>query len=136
MIKLVKQRAFIGAESDGKGNWKWNDGSKWWQPEAAANTLQGKDEIRIIIDARNKHEWHDWGDGTDKLCVVCSKDAVGVWVRQDCSTQCGLRTGAVVCTTSSCDPDTKPAPMQCPKDIDCGSYSKGSRLSGTSFTQG
>ena len=43
-----------------------------------------------------------------------------------CATRCGVGAGqsgtpgAVTCTTSSCDADTKRDPKQCPKTADCG----------------
>merc|ERR1712048_645769 len=71
-IKLAKQTAFIGAESDGKGKWKWSDGSKWWQPKGTQHDgIVGKSETKIAISSSDK-KWHDWGKGSDKLSVICA----------------------------------------------------------------
>ena len=73
-FKLVKAVTFIGAESDGKGNWKWNDGSKWWQPASSKHDgLRGTGETKIALYHGDK-KWHDWGKGADKLSVVCAKN--------------------------------------------------------------
>ena len=59
---------------------------------------------------------------------IC-KAVVGDWVRGEpsgCATKCGVGTGmsgtpgAINCTTSSCDADTKPEAKECPKTVDCG----------------
>ena len=68
VIKLSKKVAYIGAESDGEGNWKWNDGSQWWQPKAHAG-LAGEEETKIAL----QNEWHDWGNGNKDLGVICAK---------------------------------------------------------------
>ena len=73
LIKLGKPTGFIGAESDGKGNWKWNDGSKWWQPAGTKHDgIAGKGETKIALNTDKK--WHDWGTGKDLLGVWCAKD--------------------------------------------------------------
>ena len=70
-IKLAKQTAFIGAESDGKGKWKWTDGSKWWQPAKTQHDgIVGTGETKIALNTDKK--WHDWGKGSDKLSVICA----------------------------------------------------------------
>ena len=72
VLKIVKEVAFLGAESDGKGNWKWNDGSKWWQPANGKHDgLAGKGETKIAMYHGDK-KWHDWGTGADKISVVCA----------------------------------------------------------------
>ena len=71
-INLVKEVAFLGAESDGNGNWKWNDGSKWWQPANGKHDgLGGKAETKIALYHGDK-KWHDWGKGADKLSGLCA----------------------------------------------------------------
>ena len=73
VMTLAKTVAFIGAESDGKGNWKWNDGSKWWQPAGTKHDgIVGKGETKIALVTDKK--WHDWGTGKDILGVWCAKD--------------------------------------------------------------
>ena len=75
VINLAKEVAFLGAQSDGKGNWKWDDRTAWWQPASDKHDgLEGVDETKIAISNVDK-KWHDWGKGFDKLGVVCSKDA-------------------------------------------------------------
>ena len=74
VMDLAKQNAFLGAESDGKGKWKWNDGTPWWQPASDKHDgLEGISETRIVMKSTDK-KWHDWGKGYDKMAVVCSKD--------------------------------------------------------------
>merc|ERR1719181_2499664 len=52
----------------------------------------------------------------------------GQWMQAEptgCATKCGVGAGlsgtpgAVICSTSSCDPATKPSPKQCPRTVDC-----------------
>ena len=74
LIKLAKATAFLGAESDGKGKWKWNDGTAWWQPAATKHDgIKGTDETKIAFNPGDK-KWHDWEIGADNLGVVCAKD--------------------------------------------------------------
>ena len=48
VAKLAKTFAYIGAESDGHGHWKWDDGSKWWQPDDEdTDGLWGHSDTRI-----------------------------------------------------------------------------------------
>lgn len=73
VIKLAKTDVYIGAESDLKGNWKWTDGTPWWQPTSEKHDgLVGLSESVIII-ARADTKWHDWGTGDDKSGVVCAR---------------------------------------------------------------
>ena len=74
VMTLAKTVAFIGAESDGKGNWKWNDGSSWWQPATEKHDgIKGTGETRIAMNTDNR--WHDWGTGSDALGVICAMTA-------------------------------------------------------------
>ena len=71
LIQITKATAYIGAESDGKGNWKWIDGSKWWQPAGTQHDgIVGRGETKIALHTDKK--WHDWGVGADKLGVLCA----------------------------------------------------------------
>ena len=51
-----------------------------------------------------------------------------------CATKCGVAAGksgtpgAVTCSTTSCDPDAKPAAKQCPKTVDCGTFDTDMRI--------
>ena len=70
-MSLMKTPAYIGAESDGKGNWKWNDGSKWWQPDNSKHDgIGGRTETKIALNTDKK--WHDWFTGDYKLGVLCA----------------------------------------------------------------
>merc|ERR1739848_908302 len=72
LIQITKATAYIGAESDGKGNWKWIDGSKWWQPAGTQHDgIQGTGETKIAIHTDKK--WHDWATGDAALSVLCAK---------------------------------------------------------------
>ena len=71
VMTLAKTVAFIGAESDGQGTWKWNDGTSWWQPASEKHDgLAGDTETRIAMNTDNR--WHDWGTGNDALGVICA----------------------------------------------------------------
>ena len=71
VMTLANTVAYIGAESDGQGNWKWNDGSRWWQPAPEKHDgIQGITETRIAVDTDNK--WHDWATGGETLGVICA----------------------------------------------------------------
>ena len=75
VAKLAKTFAYIGAESDGHGHWKWDDGSKWWQPDDEdTDGLWGHSDTRIAIDP-DDYTWNDWGDGNFMLGVICAKAA-------------------------------------------------------------
>ena len=72
-MNLAKTTSYLGAESDGNGNWKWADGTKWWQPAAGKHDgLQGTYETKIAMSTDNR--WHDWTTGSATLGVVCAKD--------------------------------------------------------------
>ena len=72
VMKIVKTTSYLAAESDGKGNWKWNDGSKWWQPASNKHDgLQGKGETRIAMVTDKR--WHDWGTGSATLGAICAR---------------------------------------------------------------
>ena len=103
-LKLIKARVtYIGAESDGKGNWRWNDGSKWWQPSKTGpknpndddgivsrghDGLVGRGETKITLNPVDKM-WHDWGTGSEKLSVLCAKDrALGICTLAKLGTHC------------------------------------------------
>ena len=73
---------YIGAESDGKGNWKWNDGTAWWQPSKDSihkYGIPGTQETRIVVNCpppycNNDRQWHDWGNGEAQFGVICAYD--------------------------------------------------------------
>ena len=71
VMKLAETTAYIAAESDGKGNWKWADGTKWWQPATEKHDgIVGASETRIAMNTDNR--WHDWGTGEQALGVICA----------------------------------------------------------------
>jgi len=65
----IKCNVYVGATSDGKGNWKWLDGSKWW---AYSNNdgLEGTRETCLVWRAVD-NKWNDWGTGDDLVGVIC-----------------------------------------------------------------
>ena len=69
---IADDDAYIGAESDGKGNWKWIDGSSWWQPTYIAK-LDGGIDKRIFL---RKTRWSEekWSEVKH---VVCSRPVIG-----------------------------------------------------------
>ena len=59
---------------------------------------------------------------------------LGKWIQAEpsgCDTKCGVgeglsgTPGAVTCSTTSCDPNTKPDAKQCPATEDCGTFGSG-----------
>ena len=66
---IVDCDAYIGAISDGYGNWKWIDDSPWWANEYN-DGLEGKTETKIVWRASD-NKWNDWGIGNDLEGVIC-----------------------------------------------------------------
>merc|ERR1711962_457271 len=68
-VKKGRCNVYVGATSDGKGNWKWLDGSKWW---AYSNNdgLEGTRETCLVWRAVD-NKWNDWGTGDDLVGVIC-----------------------------------------------------------------
>ena len=62
--------AYIGATSDGNGNWKWMDRSAWWKYNEN-DGLVGSHETKIIW--RNDGKWHDFHTGHTEAGVICQK---------------------------------------------------------------
>ena len=67
---------YIGAERQNFGagtQWKWHDGSHWWQPSHHGG-LYGH-ETRIAVNCPhcgNDGLWHDWANGEARLGVICT----------------------------------------------------------------
>ena len=61
--------AYIGAESDGAGNWSWNDGSAWDFVSPSNDGIRGVNETKIAFMGNS--EWHDWATGQATHGVVC-----------------------------------------------------------------
>ena len=73
LFKVIKGITWIGAESDGKGKWRWNDGTEWWQPSGGrTDGIRGTSETKIAL-VNGDRKWHDWGRGTAKNGVMCAK---------------------------------------------------------------
>ena len=75
VVNLVNQAgciAYLGAESNGKGTWSWNDGTKWDFVPTKNDGMQGKSETKAAMN-KDDSAWHDWGTGSEKLGVVCLK---------------------------------------------------------------
>jgi len=59
---------YIGGQSDGAGNWGWEDGSEWWA--ASWNDgLKGTKETKLVVLKKGK--WVDWGQGQSLQGVIC-----------------------------------------------------------------
>ena len=72
VVLSLATQSYIGAESDGKGKWKWNDGTPWWQPNyEGTDGIYGFQETRIVVLTDRK--WHDWGKGETLFSVICSQ---------------------------------------------------------------
>merc|ERR1719447_156095 len=59
---------YIGGQSDGAGNWSWEDGSEWWAP-AWTDGLKGTKETTLVVVKKGK--WVDWGQGQALMGVIC-----------------------------------------------------------------
>ena len=71
VLRLAYQ-SYIGAEADGNGKWKWNDGTPWWQPNyEGTDGIHGFEETRMVVSTDRK--WHDWGKGEALFSVICSQ---------------------------------------------------------------
>ena len=66
----VTCNVYIGATSDGNGNWEWIDSSPWWA-HTTHDGLSGTTETKIVVRADLKWEWDDWGTGADLMGVIC-----------------------------------------------------------------
>ena len=60
---------YIGATSDGNGNWKWIDDSTWWA-HANSDGLKGKKETKIVV-RKSDLKWNDWSNGDILKGVIC-----------------------------------------------------------------
>jgi len=60
--------AYLGGTSDGRGEWKWTDGTPWDAVNPENDGLRGKKETRLAMSRSGK--WHDT-DGREKLGVLC-----------------------------------------------------------------
>ena len=65
---MIKCTAYIGASSDGKGNWRYVDGSNWWS-YSNNDGLAGTSETKLAVGTNGR--WNDWGTGDSLLGVVC-----------------------------------------------------------------
>merc|ERR1711962_824698 len=68
-VKKGRCNVYVGATSDGKGNWKWLDGSKWWT-YSNNDGLEGTRETCLVWRAVD-NKWNDWGTGDDLVGVIC-----------------------------------------------------------------
>jgi hypothetical protein len=69
--------AYIGAVSDGSGNFEWDDGTSWDFEDSQRETDGlgwGTDEKNVAIKNR---KWADYGNGENKLGVLCRKEIGG-----------------------------------------------------------
>ena len=71
----VTCNVYIGATSDGNGNWEWIDNLPWW---AYANNdgLPGTTETKIVYRPVDD-KWNDWGTGADLMGVICKNPGSG-----------------------------------------------------------
>ena len=65
----VTCNVYIGATSDGNGNWEWIDGSPWWA-HTNNDGLAGTTETKIIWTPID-HKWNDFGTGAVTVGVIC-----------------------------------------------------------------
>jgi len=60
--------AYLGGTSNGRGEWKWTDGTPWDAVNPENDGLRGRSETRLAMSRSGK--WHDT-DGRAKLGVLC-----------------------------------------------------------------
>merc|ERR1740121_2987857 len=60
--------AYLGGTSNGRGEWKWTDGTPWTAVNPENDGLLGRKETRLAMSSSGK--WHDT-DGRVKLGVLC-----------------------------------------------------------------
>jgi len=87
----IRCTAYIGAESDGQGNWQWTDNSEWWL-YGNNDGMKGTGEIRAAWHTDG--EWHDWLRGQAKLGVVC----MSTLTPGDSGSPCSVWTSRTACT--------------------------------------
>ena len=68
-VEKVICNVYLGATSDGMGNWEWTDNSPWWA-YGKNDGLKGITETKIVWREDDKR-WNDWGKGDDRLGVMC-----------------------------------------------------------------
>lgn len=59
--------AYIGATSDGDGNWSWLDGSTWWQHDLN-DGLNGVYQTKLVVTKMAR--WSDWSESSEQG-VIC-----------------------------------------------------------------
>ena len=60
----IKCNVYLGATSDGNGNWEWVDNSPWWAYNRN-DGLRGETETKMVWRSNNK-QWNDWGKENEK----------------------------------------------------------------------
>ena len=66
--------AYIGAIADGSGGWKWLDNSAWdWVYKQNIDMIDQRSGETRIAWSKDDDSWQDWGQGDDKMGVICSK---------------------------------------------------------------
>ena len=66
--------AYIGAIADGSGGWKWLDNSAWdWVYKQKTDWIDQRHGETRIAWAKNDDGWQDWGQGDDKMGVICQE---------------------------------------------------------------
>lgn len=74
IIRITSGLAYIGAESDGRGRWRWEDGTPWWQPASHQHDgIRGTSETKIAYHPPDR-KWHDWATGGTNMGVICARN--------------------------------------------------------------
>ena len=75
VAESVTCTAYIGATSDGNGNWRYIDGTEWWA-YSKNDGLVGIDETKIVW-RDDGTGWHDWKTGDALNGVICEQYSRG-----------------------------------------------------------
>ena len=73
LFALMTTTDYLGATSDGAGNWQWSDGSDYDYVNPDTDGLSGTGETRMAFNTDGL--WHDWGTGDHTIGVACRKVA-------------------------------------------------------------
>lgn len=63
--------AYLGAITQGDGNWYWYDGTPWDFVNSVRDGMGGTSETRLAVTDEEGGKWHDWGTGDTTLGVIC-----------------------------------------------------------------
>jgi len=101
--------AYIGATSDGDGNWSWLDGSTWWQHDVN-DGLNGVYQTKLVVTKMAR--WSDWSESSEQGVICMDGKAISKQVGANALTEtfvsaqendCSKEGGCAGCITYSED---------------------------------